>query len=123
YWGRWLKDRKGRVKTWKDDETRLRLHVPSWLATMRLDSIRPRHVKRMVLDLVRANQYAPRTVRHTFFTLHAVYESAFIDDLVDVNPCKLPPGVLPQKVVKDPEWRATAIYTRDEVERLISDPR
>jgi integrase len=31
--------------------------------------------------------------------------------------------VLPKKVDKNPAWRATAIYTREEVEQLISDTR
>jgi hypothetical protein len=32
-------------------------------------------------------------------------------------------GVLPKKVDKDPTWRVTAIYTREEIEKLISDRR
>ena len=32
-------------------------------------------------------------------------------------------GVLPKKVDKDPDLPREAIFTREEVERLISDPR
>jgi hypothetical protein len=34
-----------------------------------------------------------------------------------------PKGVLPKNVDSDPEWRATAIYTREEVVKLLTDRR
>jgi integrase len=40
-----------------------------------------------------------------------------------MNPVRVKRGELPKKIDKDPEWRAQAIYTKDEVQQLIGDPR
>ena len=58
-----------------------------------------------------------------FHTAKALFHHAVADELLDVNPCVLPKGVLPKKVDKNPAWRATAIYTREEAEQLISNTR
>ena len=50
-----------------------------------------------------------------------MFHNAVADELIESTPCVLQRGVLPKKVDKDPAWRAQAIYTREEVERLISD--
>jgi hypothetical protein len=36
---------------------------------MRLDEVRPRHVRDLVLDLRKHGELAPRTVRHVYATL------------------------------------------------------
>jgi integrase len=63
------------------------------------------------------------TVRHVYGSLHALLHDAVVDELVSANPCMLRRGDLPGKIDKDPLWRSGAIYTRAEVETLISDPR
>jgi integrase len=42
---------------------------------------------------------------------------------VPVAPLLLESGELPKKIDKDPTWRSTATYIREEVEQLISDER
>ncbi len=37
--------------------------------------------------------------------------------------CAFKRGELPAKTDKDPPWRSAAVFTREEVERLISDER
>jgi integrase len=129
----WVKARKGRVATWKDEEGRLRLHVVPTLGHLRLDELRPRHIRDWVLEL-RAKRVdpddetsepalAPRTIRHTFQTLHRMIKSAMIGELVVTNVVMVDKGVLPPNVDKDPAWRPTAIYGRAEVVTLISDER
>jgi integrase len=46
-----------------------------------------------------------------------------VDELITSNPCVLKRGELPGKIDKDPTWRSGAVFTREEVERLISDER
>jgi integrase len=52
-----------------------------------------------------------------------MFKSAAIEEVIDANPVIFERGVLPKKADKDPTWRHQAIYTRDEIELLISDER
>jgi integrase len=106
----------------KDESCRLKKHMLPRLGQMWLDEVRPRHVRDFVLDL-RGGPLAPRTIHHVYQTTALLFRTAVVDELIDNTPCVLARGVLPKKADKDPAWRAGAIYTRDEVERLISDPR
>jgi integrase len=124
YSRKWIKSREPLgLATVSDDETRLRLHVLPKLGAMKLEEVRTRHVRDLVLELRAARKLAPRTIHHVFHTTKAMFQHAVVDDLLDKNPCQLHKGTLPKKVDKDPEWRAGAIYTAEEVERLISDQR
>jgi hypothetical protein len=66
-----------------------------------------------------ATTIAPRTVRHTYATAHRMFKSAVIDEVIETNPVVVEKGVLQKNVDKDPSWRATAIFERDEVITLI----
>jgi len=50
-----------------------------------------------------------------------MFEDAVAEELIESNPCTLKRGELPRKTDKDPTWRAQAVFTREEVERLLSD--
>ncbi len=93
------------------------------IGMMLLEEVRPRHIRELVLKLRADGKLAPRTIHQVFHTTKALFHYAVADELLDVNPCVLPKGVLPKKVDKNPALRATAIYTREEVEQLISDTR
>jgi len=93
------------------------------IGEMRLDEVRPRHIRDLVTQLRGEGKLAPRTIHHVFNTAKSMFHHAVADELLQATPCVLPRGVMPKKVDKDPAWRATAIYTREEVERLISDAR
>jgi integrase len=121
YTDKWIKARSGRVATWKDEQSRLRRHLVPTLGSMRLDAVKPRHVRDWVLKL-REGELAPRTVRHVFQTFRRMMQSAYIEELVIANPVVVDKGVLPKNVDADPAWRQGAIYTRAEVQRLISEP-
>ncbi len=121
---KWLKDRKSlRLKAHADDTTRLKLHVYPTLGHLPLTDIRPRDVRDLVLKLRTAGELAPRTIRHVYGLLVTLFKAAVIEELIQGSPCLLPPGTLPPLEDKDPEWRSGAIFTRAEVEALISDPR
>jgi integrase len=124
YATKWIRAREPLgLATASDDETRLRKHVLPKLGEVKLEEVRPRHIRDLIMELRAAGTLAPRTIHHVFHTTKAMFHHALADELIDSTPCVLPRGTLPKKVDKDPEWRAGAIYTREEVERLISDTR
>lgn len=119
----WLKRRT--TVTVKDDESRLTRHVLPMLGGLLLADVRPRHVRDLVRALAARDEeaLAPRTVRNVYGVLHTMFHDAQVEELVDANPCVLKRDDLPKKVDKDPAWRPTAIFVREEVEALISDER
>lgn len=108
-----------------DDETRLRLHVLPRLGELLLSDVRPLEIRRLFLDLRRRGGLAPRTILNVYGALRTMFEDAVSEDVIPSNPCRLrrrKRRELPAREDKDPAWRAGAIFTRDEVELLISHP-
>ena len=129
YAARWIEARQ-REGLWsvRDDEARLRIHALPTLGDLVLRDVRPRHLQDLFLSLKAKvgsdkKQLAPVTVRHVYGALHAMFECAVADELIDANPCVLKKNALPKKIDKNPEWRSGAIFTREEVIRAISDAR
>lgn len=81
------------------------------------------NVAELVLALRAGGKLAPRTIHHVAGTLHAMFAWARRRELIEHNPVDLDRGVLPKKADADPTWRRQAIYTRAELEQLISDQR
>jgi hypothetical protein len=52
-----------------------------------------------------------------------LFRDAAIAGLIETSPCILTHQQLGRIRDKDPEWRAQALFTREEAERLISDVR
>jgi len=125
----WLDGRRGRgIESVVDDTARLEKYVLPFIGTMALVDVRPHHVRDLVrtirtLPSRKGGTLAPRTVRHAFFTLKGMFHDAVVDEIVAGNPCVLRRGELPKKTDKDPVWRASAIFTRTEVEAILSDER
>jgi len=123
------------VKTWsaertllgladtKNTESRLRDHALPALGDMPIAEIRARHVVDLFRKLRTDGKLAPKTIYNIYANLKAVFRDAQMADLIDASPCVLTKYQLGENVDKDPEWRATAIYSRDELERLIGDLR
>ena len=123
YTARWVKSREAlRLASSKDESARLKHHVLPRIGHLRLSEVRPRHIRELVLEL-RQGELAPRTIHHVYQVTALLFRTAIADELIDSTPCVLTKGVLPKKVDKDPNWRSGAIYTREEIERLISDSR
>jgi len=126
---RWLKERRALgVRSIADDESRMKRHILPELGDLALEDVQARHIRELVLKLrtkalPNGERLAPRTVRNIYGLLSTMFRDAAADGLIATTPCVLRRGVLPKKADKDPAWRATAIYTREEVERLISDRR
>jgi integrase len=124
YCAKWLADRRRlALKSVPDDTSRMRRHVLPRIGTMQMHEVRPRHLREMVLQLREAGKLAPRTLCHAYHLTATMFRTAVAEEIIDATPCVLQRGVLPKKVDKDPAWRATAIYTREEIERLIADDR
>lgn len=119
----WIKERESLgIADWKNDESRLRNHALPHIGNMLLAQVEARHVVRMV-TAIRKTDLAPKTVRTIYSLTKALFRDAQILGLVKVNPCILTKHQLGPVVDKDSEWRATAIYSRAELEMLIVDPR
>ncbi len=130
YAERWLKERKARgLAMADDDEARMYLHVIPRIGEMVLADVRVRHIRDFVRAIrsenapMRDKPLAPRTVRHVYMMLHSMFREAVVDELLDVNPCVLKTGDLPKKIDSNPQWRAGAVFTHEEVAALISDAR
>ena len=124
YGEKWLKDRlRLGLSSAPDDTSRLRLHAFPVLGDQEMEDVRPRDLRDLVLGMRMEGRLAPRTIRHVYATLASMFRTAVADELIQFTPCALARGVLPKKADKDPAWRAQAIYTREEVETLISDSR
>lgn len=140
YAARWVEARQARgILTAGDEAARLRDHVLPVLGTLPLAALRGRHVRDLVIALAQKHSarcscpacggdgepriLAPRTVRHCYGVLRVLCVDAKFDERIAANPCELPRGMLPDKRDADPAWRSSAVFTRGEVEALISDER
>lgn len=121
YATKWLGKRKN--KTVKDDRTRMERHVLPRIGHLLMTEVRPRHLRDVILELRNAGELSPRSIRNISGLVHTMFKSAIIDEVIKENPAIYEKGVLPKKLDKDPSWRREAIYTRVEVEQLISDER
>lgn len=129
----WLAKRD--TETAGDDRSRLYNHILPVIGDILVTELRPRHVRDLVSSLCGKRKQgnrrkdgtavpteellAPRTVRHIYGTLRAMLNDAVADELIASNPCVLK-DELPAKRDKDRTWRRTAVFTRDEVETIIS---
>ncbi|MGC4120497.1 MAG: tyrosine-type recombinase/integrase [Myxococcales bacterium] len=127
YGKRWLRERKRQgLAIAGQDGIVLRLHVFPELGDMPLAEIRPHHIRDLVRKLrlkpsEKGGTLAPRTVRRVYGTLHVLLHDAVADELLVANPCVLKRHELPKNIDKDPTWRPSAVFLREEVEMLLSN--
>lgn len=124
----WLLQRKAEGADVEKDRQRLLDHVTPVLGSLRVMEVRPKHVHELVMALRRkASQrggvLASRTIRGIYFLTKQLFNHAVLQELISGNPILVGKGVLPQKADKDPGWRKGAIFTKAEVELLISSDK
>jgi len=121
YAGYWVPLRHGEgVRTAKREGQILVNDVLPHLGAMQLAELRPRHVAAWIRTLRTTTKLSPKSIRNAHGVLSSMLSRARFDELITDNPAKgLPPGVLPDNV----RVRQVAAFSRDEVERLIADPR
>lgn len=73
--------------------------------------------------LAEPDHLAPRTRRSIYSLVKRIFGSAEREELITKSPCQLERHEWPQLVDKDISWRAGAVFTLAELERLVSDPR
>lgn len=121
----WIERRKALgVRSWHNEESRMRLHILPALGHMALTEIRAVHVRDFLRKLIEAGELAARTTREVYATLARAFDTAVGDELVESSPCQLRGRCreLPKRRDVDPEWRSQATYTPYEIVRLIADP-
>jgi integrase len=139
YGERWIKGRhEDGISTANDEDSKLRLHIYPHIGSMPLGEVRPRHIIDLVKQVRRTKRLisigpgkyahaedtiAPRTVRNIITVAQSMFRDAVREELILASPVVLNRKDLPKKRDKDPEWRTTAIFTRSEIELLISDER
>lgn len=131
YSERWIaKRKKDGVKTVDKDEQRLRDYILPAIGDKPLDSVRRADMLALVERLQnepgkKGKPLSPRSIHHVYWLAHNLFADALRAELILRNPCSLEvgPGELPKKRDRDPRWRSQAVFTREEIELLISDER
>lgn len=119
----WVERRKARkLRTWKSDESRIRVHVVDLLGPRKLDEITPLDLETVFVRM-RDRSRAPKTVWNAYSAVRSLFRDAVKKGFLRQSPCVLGQEELGPMVDKDPEWRETAIYTREELHALMFDER
>ncbi len=118
----WIETRKVKgIVTADDYDAQLKRYILPVIGDLRIEDVTPEHIG-SVLAAVAQRALAPRTVRHIYFTMHAMFRKA-VPRVIDVNPCSIDTDDLPSKIDKDPEWRATAVFSKDELVTVLTAPK
>jgi len=125
---KFLAQRRGEGLDTEKDQQRLEDHILPVVGGVRVSEFRPKHAYQVVSKVkqtpsVRGGNLASATVRAIYFLLRQLFQFALLEELVVGNPVVLQRGVLPRKVDKDPSWRKGAVFTKDEVEALLSSDK
>lgn len=124
YADKWTEDRKKLgIVDWENDARWLRIHALPKIGSMPIAEVRARHLIELFTALRSAGKLAPKSIYNVYSVLKAMFRDAQLADLIDTSPCVLTKYQLGDNEDADPEWRATAIYTRAELVTMISDPR
>jgi hypothetical protein len=121
----WIAKRRERDLDWKNDESRLKHHVLADLGELVLADVRARHVVDLFhkLRTDRERNLVQRTIYNIYTVVSAMFRDAKFADLIEQTRCILDERQLGPLADADPEWRSEAVFTRAEVETVISDAR
>ena len=119
----WIAERRAACLDWKNDESRLRHHVLPVLGGMPLKDVRKKHLIALFKALRAEGKLAPATIRNIYSGISALLRDSEDAELIEQAPAKLTAKHLGKLRDKDPSWRGQAVFTRDEVEMIISDER
>lgn len=100
----------------------------SSLGAMPVGEVRAKHILAFIQWLEvqpseRGGALAPRTVRNAYDVVRRSLDAAVIEELLTVNPCHAVHGKLPSIEDKVPGARQGWLYSRHEIEQLLSDHR
>jgi integrase len=94
-----------------------------FLGPLPIGSITALQIEDVFTQLRLSGELAPKTIWNIYSALRALFRDAVKHGFVATSPCILGEEELGPMVDKDPEWRAGAIYDRDEVSTLMFDDR
>lgn len=114
----------GRPHLWnvEKDARRLELHALPTLGHLRLDQVRPVHVRELVARLRRGTM-APRTQRDVYSLVRRLFADAVAEELLEASPAVLHRRDLPRIEDADPAWRSTAVFGKSEIVAVLTDAR
>ena len=104
----------------ENDRSLLETWVYPVIGSMQIAAVRPRHIKH-VTDPVKAAR-APKTVRNVYSICQSLFREAALEGLIEQTPCILTEAHLGKIRDAKKGWRRDAIYSREEVEQLITSP-
>ena len=117
----WLASRSGLADV-ANDRQRYSDHIKPTIGDLVLDEVRPSHLVSIVETLRNAGA-APRTIRNVYSVARAMFRDAVIADRCKASPCVLTHRQLGKVKDADLGWRQEAVFSRDELETLVGDPR
>ena len=116
----WLQRRRERgLRNVEGDRADLEHHIFPCIGDMPVADIRVRHI-RSTVEAWQSKGLAPRSVRRVYGTMHKLFADLVVDEVILHTPCVLTKDQLPKNRDRDLSWRATAIFSREEAELLIS---
>jgi hypothetical protein len=120
---KWLADLTDRDIGAADDyRSVLKNHILPHIGNLRLDEVKREHIDQ-VMAKVKKLERAPRTQLHVYWTMKAMFNRAVQGDLLSASPCRLTKRDLPKLKDADPEWRDTALFSKAEIQALVTDER
>lgn len=115
----WIAERRAQgMRSWKDAERHVRLHIVPGIGRKRVGELRPREVAAWVQSMKDAGKLSAKSINNVHGTLHAILEVARFRELVVGNPASLPRGMLPR-----PSKKKQPRFERDEIALLLGDER
>jgi integrase len=118
----WIDRRREAGLDWKNDQSRLEHHVLPRIGTMLIDEVGAPQIADLAHRWRFATKLAQWTVYNVYSVVSALFRDAEIEGVIARSPCILTKAQLGPLIDSDPEWRDSAIYTRDEAEVMISHP-
>lgn len=82
----WLPNAKQYKRSFKDDESRYRLHVSSVIGGMKLARIKPYHVSKLLNTL--PAHLSDRSHDLILSLMSTIFKQAIIHELININPCR-----------------------------------
>lgn len=117
----WISSREDVISDIRNEKSRLKNHILPRLGDKLLPEIRPAHVIDLVKSM-KAKNLSPRTIRAVYGILRGIFQDALKRELIEKTPCILTRRDLGRIHDKHPDFRKNAIFSRDEIHQLISNP-
>jgi len=107
----------------KDDTAVLLEHLRGPMRSVALCDLRYHHVVEWMRELSERRPMDAPPTRALYMMLYRLLDGAVADGLIPTNPCRPSEESEAGAMAADVERRLSNHFTRDELERLISDPR